>query len=100
RLESSSRGAKRRSDPVGRRAPGGSSLPPGDQEPGVAMARRFDPRCNLPYPPFPHWPRHGVSGTVVSGGLPSAQANTFETTHSAIARRVLTEAEPTWGRST
>ena len=52
------------------------------------------------YPPFPHCPRHGVSGTGVSGGLPSAQAKMFPTTHSAIARRVLTEAEPTWGRST
>ena len=52
------------------------------------------------YPPFPHCPRHGVSGTGVSGGLPSAQANRFETTQSAIARRVLTDAEPTCGRST
>src|SRR6185312_15581949 len=34
RLESSSRGAKRRGDPVGRRAPGGSSLPPGTRSRG------------------------------------------------------------------
>ena len=42
-------------------------------------------RVRRPYPPFPHRPCQGVSGTGVSGGLPSAQAKMFPTTHSAIA---------------
>jgi hypothetical protein len=48
---------------------------------------------------LPHCPARRFRHRV-SGGLSSAQANRFETTHSAIARRVLTEAEPTCGNST
>src|ERR1700733_9292305 len=88
--------AERKGDP----GIGGGPTFPRDCFASLAMTALSRSEIVPLYPLFPHCPCHGVSGTGVSGGLPSAQANRFATTHSAIARRVLTEAEPTCGRST
>ena len=50
-----------------------------------ALAKTGEPIGFRAYPPLPHRPCHGVSGTGVSGGLSSAQARMFSATHSAIA---------------